>query len=376
MGDQHSGHPTPAYLAPDYLHDVFVTYSHGDFDGTGDSELKAWSQKFAKKLESELRQIPKFKNSVVFLDESKRAEHRLDKTLPLTDQIRAGVEGAALLTVLMTPHYLESGWCRDEREWWLTHHGERGDTSGRVFVARVWPTEAEWPEALRDERGHTPIGFWFHARENVDYGTRPFGWNGRTDDQNEFTKSLLDLVSVVARRLETLRKELDEHRRAQEDADRISALGRQILYLHAREAHRDAWAKAVSALGKIGYVVMPSAPEPTAGDPKRLQEIKAERTELLGDCDALLLLGTTDGDALDRDMVAIGHQRRNSARAQAGKQLPCAILDTAGRPVNSEHRVGNARRLGIHWIDATAPDWPEAVGKWLALIGEQLREAA
>jgi ribonuclease BN (tRNA processing enzyme) len=88
MGEQQSEQTLRAYLAPDYLHDVFVTYSHGDFEGTGESELKAWSQRLARKLESKLRQIPKFKNAVVFLDESKRAEHRLDKTLPLTDQIR------------------------------------------------------------------------------------------------------------------------------------------------------------------------------------------------------------------------------------------------------------------------------------------------
>jgi hypothetical protein len=360
-----------------------VTYSHGDFESTGESDLKTWSQRFVRKLESELRQIPKFKNAVVFLDESKRAEHRLDKTLPLTDQIRASVEGAALLTILMTPHYLESGWCRDEREWWLKHHGERGDVRGRIFLARVWPTEKEWPEVLRDERGHAPLGFWFHARENIDYGTRPFGWNGRTDDHNEFTKSLLDLVSIIARRLEELRKELDERRRMEEDANRLVAFRGQILYLHARETHREAWGRVAHDLRGLGYPVMPSAPEPTAGDPKRLQEIKVERTGLLGDCDALLLLGTADrdaldrdGDALDRDMVAIGHQRRQSARAQSGKQLPCAVLDTVGHPINTKHRIENARYLGIRWIDATQPGWPQAVHEWLVNAGERLRTAA
>src|SRR5437879_2338740 len=70
-----------AYLSPDYAHDVFISYSHGDIDNTGMSDLKAWSQEFARRFESELRLDPKFKNAAVFIDENKRVEHGLDRTL-------------------------------------------------------------------------------------------------------------------------------------------------------------------------------------------------------------------------------------------------------------------------------------------------------
>jgi hypothetical protein len=377
MGEQWSEQRSHAYLAPDYQHDIFVSYSHGDFEGIGESELKAWSQKFVRKLESELRQIPKFRDTVIFLDESKRAEHCLDKTLPLTNQIRAGVEGAALLTILMTPHYLESGWCRDEREWWLKHHREHGDINGRIFVARLWPTEKQWPEVLRDERGHVPLGFWFHAREGDPYRIRPFGWNGRTADQNEFAEALLDFVSVIARRLEELKKELDERRQAQEEANRLASLeGGQLLYLHAREVQREVWDRVWHELDGLGYAVLPGEPEPITGDPQQLQTVKTERTLLLSESDALLLLGSGEGSALEVDMVTIGRSRRNSARAQSGKHLPCAVLDTVGPPVRTEHRLGIARRLGITWIDATQPGWPQAVREWLVHAGERLRNMA
>jgi hypothetical protein len=66
-----------AFLSPDYVHDIFVSYSHGDYDGDGTSELAAWSQQFAERLEKELRGDPRFVTAAVFIDKSKRVEHSL-----------------------------------------------------------------------------------------------------------------------------------------------------------------------------------------------------------------------------------------------------------------------------------------------------------
>ena len=41
-----------ARLAPEFRHDIFVSYSHGDVKGDGTSLLKTWSQGFARELEA------------------------------------------------------------------------------------------------------------------------------------------------------------------------------------------------------------------------------------------------------------------------------------------------------------------------------------
>src|SRR5215510_8720758 len=113
------------YLSPDFSPDILISYSHGDTDQTGQSPLKAWSQQFARAFESELRQDVEFSDVRIFLDESTRVEAAVDPTLPLTAQLRTTAQGACFLTILMSPHYLRSAWCRDEREWWFTHHRQQ-----------------------------------------------------------------------------------------------------------------------------------------------------------------------------------------------------------------------------------------------------------
>lgn len=363
------------YLSPEYSPDIFITYSHGDVDGTGQSELKGWSERFAHAFEDELRQDADFRNLAVFRDTSNRVETALDPTLPLTKQLRTQVERAAVLTVLMSPPYLGSAWCRDERGWWLEKNQQRGDAAGRVFMIRVMPTRDEdWPEAFRDERGHGALGFWFHSRAVGGAVVRPFGWRGRTDDQSEFTAALLDLVGAVSRRLREVKLQVEDTRKAQQEAQRLAAEGGQTLYLYAREEHRALWEGTYGTLDRLGYVVVPTDPERRADTPTRLRELATERANQLVSCDALLLLGTADGYALDGDMLTVGRQSRQLARALSGKLLPCAVLSRAANDIRTEQRLALARRLAIDWIDA-APDAPPPIRDWLTNATGKLETA-
>lgn len=94
------------YLSPEHGHDVLISYSHGDINATGQSELKAWSHRFANALENELRLELKFRNVSIVVDEHPRAENSLDRSLPLTQQLRCKVQTAAMFMILMSPHYL------------------------------------------------------------------------------------------------------------------------------------------------------------------------------------------------------------------------------------------------------------------------------
>jgi hypothetical protein len=89
----------------------------------------------------------------------------LDPTLQLTPELRRKVT-AAVLMILMSPRYLNSTWCGDERTWFqeqIEDRPARAADEGRVFIVRAVSTdEGAWPDFLRDERGHAIVGFRFH----------------------------------------------------------------------------------------------------------------------------------------------------------------------------------------------------------------------
>ena len=263
----------PCFLGDPFQHDLFVSYSHGDFDGSGCSPLKEWSKSFVIDLERQLRQIRPFRDVRVFLDQDHRTDQGVDPTEPLTEQLKDEISAAALLLVLMTPHYLASSWCAHEREWWLERNPpDRVGAGGRIFICRVlpdfeaapWRPEDDarrWPDALKDSAGHALTGFWFHATDDVHFDTVPFKWDGSTDDLNAYNKARQRLIRHIAIRLHEVRQRLAERR--QEEAHRRRLMeGAKILYLHARERQLEAWRAVRDALTAAGYLVYPMAPEP------------------------------------------------------------------------------------------------------------------
>jgi hypothetical protein len=103
----------------------------------------------------------------------------------------------------------------------------------------------------------------------------------------------------------------------------------------------------------------------------RLQAVRERRVETLSGCDALLLLGTDDGRALDADLVVVGKHDRQSARARSHRLLPCGLLDTAGAAIATSVRRATARIVQADWIDGTDEGWPVAVRDWLGAKGVQ-----
>jgi hypothetical protein len=355
------------FLGEPFQHDLFVSYSHGDFDGSGQSNLKTWSQAFARELEGELRQKPKFRELCIFLDQHHRPSEGVDPLKPLTSQLKKEIGGAGLLIILMSPHYLLSKWCGDERDWWLASQPNQGlALDGRIVVARIWPTDEPWPQSLADERGHPLVGFTFYDLKKAELRPQPYEWPDPTGARGRFRDALLDMVGRIWKRLETFKEQLEEERRRKAEVDRLVAESGRVVYLHARKAHAKMWERAGDALTQNGFVVMPTEPDPVERDPKRAREITERRVETLSGCDGLLLLGADDGWALDADLVVVGHQDRQLARARSERLLPCAVLDTAGPVIATPRRKATARALDIGWIDTTQSMWTPKVGSWLA----------
>jgi TIR domain-containing protein len=363
------------FLGEPFRYDLFVSYSHGEFDGSGQSNLKRWSQAFVSELEKELRQHPKFRDLSIFVDRDYRPSQSVDPTEPLSRQLREEIGASGILVVLMSPHYLVSKWCVDERDWWVQWQ-ERYELpiEGRIVVARIWPTDSPWtddpwPPALTDERGHPLVGFTFYDRKNAASHPWPFNWPDPTDAKGPFRDVLLHMAGLIWQRLAAIKEELEEAARRRTEAERLSAGGGHVIYLHAREVNAEAWERAGDALAKSGFIVLPSEPDRVERDPAKALEIAERRVATLSGCDGLLLLGADDGWALDADLVVVGRRDRQLARERSERLLPCAVLNTAGPVIGTQRRMATARALHIGWIDATQSTWLTDVRGWLTETG-------
>lgn len=360
-----------SYVGAPFEHDLFVTYSHGD-DGTGRGFLQPWSAAFARELETELRADRTYRQALrVFLDADLRPGHGVDPLAPLTDQLRDQIGGAALLVVLMSPDYLASKWCADEREWWCDRQRQLGLPSDeRIAVVRVWPTRDPWPAALCDARGEQLPGFRFF--EESSGAPRPLGWADLPATfTSEARKALLAIVGRLYTKLDAMKQRAEALRQIDTSAARLQQERDLAIYLHGRDDRRQAWDVAAQTLLDGGYSVFPGEPDPAGETPQALLELRERRVETLTGCDALLLLGTDDGRALDADLVTVGRLDRQSARARSQRLLPCGVLDTVGAPVATAVRKASARIVQADWLDGTHPPWTPQVRQWLADKGAE-----
>lgn len=358
-----------AYVGRPFEHDLFISYSHGD-DGKGHGILQPWSSAFAAELERELRADRRFRQTLdVFLDSSLRPGQGVDPMAGLTPQLQAQIGAAALLVVLMSPDYLASAWCSREREWWCARQAELGlPADERIAVVRIWPTTERWPAELCDPQGEQLVGFAFH--DDSAGAPRPLGWTDRAGDLGrDFKVALVGIAGRVSSRLEILKERAEALLKAYSEATKLQQQGGQSIYLHGRTNQHETWERAAIKLAEKGYAVLPGEPDPMITDPQALLELRERRVDALGSCDALLLLGTDDGRALDVDMVAVGRHDRHSARARSKRLLPCGVLDTVGEPIATAVRKATARNLQAEWLDGTCEPWIPRVQQWLVSKG-------
>jgi hypothetical protein len=213
-----------AYLAPNFRYDVFVSYSHGDPRGVGDSPLKRWTVQLVRELEAEIRSIDtEFDNLDIWFDE------HIDPTAQLTAELRDKVKSAGILLIAMSKRYLSSSWCKDELDWFREQIFDRSRHQGRVFVVRAQPTnEADWPDFLRDERGNSQLGFRFYDPASG----RPYGWRDVRENSEEFVRQLWTLQTTLTKRLRELRSRTRSHDTTPRAAPGALGGARRI-YLHA-----------------------------------------------------------------------------------------------------------------------------------------------
>jgi hypothetical protein len=364
-----------SYVGGPFKHDIFVSYSHGEPDSQGESKLEVWSQQFAAELETELKAHDALRDKLsIYIDK------RLDRLSGLTDQLQQEVSASAMLAVLLTPSYLRSSWCAKERDWWLAAQKSAPVQlahDGRVALVRALPVkggESAWPEVLADSHGVPLPGFHFYkdapGKLSEPFANLPADLEGASP----FRAALGTLVGALRLRLNELKTRVDERERIAAEAARLIGMG-QTVYLHGRSDHAKVWEQAHESLSESGFVVVPGEPESLVRAPAELQELRKERVKVMSGCDALLLVGSENGLAMDADMIVVGRQDRESAKAISNRLLPCALLDTIGPAVATRQRLNMARNLKVDWIDSTR-EWTSGLQAWLGQKGDGLRGAS
>ncbi|WP_217283902.1 hypothetical protein [Pseudaquabacterium terrae] len=178
-------------------------------------------------------------------------------------------------------------------------------------------------------------------------------------------EALLGMAGELAQKLDLLKAELERRLAAETDAGRLASAGGQTLYLHGRADRAAEWERAANELTTSGYAVLPGEPDPVDRDPSRQEVIRQQRVETLTVCDALVLVASPDGRAVDADLIVVGKHDRNSARSRHDRLLPCALLDTIGAPVATPVRRNTARIVQADWLDATHDPVTPVVQRWL-----------
>lgn len=246
---------------------------------------------------------------------------------------------------------------------------------GRVALIRVLPVkggESAWPDLLADNHRVPLLGFHFH-KEIPGQISEPFPNSpGDAEMSKPFRAALATMTGALRLKLDELKARMDERARLEAEAERLAGSG-QVVYLHGRSEQTPTWERAYESLSQSGFVVVPGEPESLVRDPGQLQDLRKERVRVLSGCDALLLVGSANGLAMDADMVVVGRQDRESAKALSNRLLPCALLDTVGPAVKTRQRLTMARNLRVDWIDSTQQPWAPDLREWLVQKSDQLR---
>jgi hypothetical protein len=340
------------FLSPYFVHDVFVSYSHGDPLGRNDSPLKRWTIKLVSELIAEIHAIDtEFDNLDVWIDE------HLDPTAKLSEELRKRVSSAGILIIIMSRRYLSSSWCKDELDWFRAQVKERSRDPDRIFVVRAQPTdETNWPDFLRDERGNSPLGFRFYDPQSQ----MPYGWHDVAENDKDFVRQLWTLQTALTKRLREFRSRQES--RTTVSAAPVGSGGPPRVYLYARPEYaslRDEISSQFVAKG-----VTPLSPPTDAG--QDLSDFTVEskkRIEAAKRCHAIVLVRGDDDDRFLDDILDIGIDERRRIEEARGTPLPCAILDRSGEGLPMD-----VAGYGIHRFDIGKGDWYGEFQAWLETV--------
>jgi len=182
-------------MAPDPQsgHDLFISYAHVDNAPLFGAE-QGWVSALVRDLRNLLAQkMGRADAFSIWWDKiDLRGDHQI------TPEIRNKVQQSATLLLILSPGYLTSRWCIQEKDLFFEVLG--GEPQGRVFVVEMQALDEEHsvPDELADIKGYR---FWYR-----DERDRPRTMSIRAPEPQatEYTRKVEDLADDISRRLRAL----------------------------------------------------------------------------------------------------------------------------------------------------------------------------
>lgn len=165
--------------------DIFVSYAHVDDEPVA-SGADGWITSFVRCVKVQLaRKLGRSDAYAMWVD------HNLRNSEPITPQILDRLRRSAMLIILLSPGYVASDWCRQEREAFFAIVPDRG--AHKVFVVELdCVDDVGRPPELSDIN---PFRFW--VRNPRGGAPRILGWPRPGPDDHEYYSVVDDLVHEI-----------------------------------------------------------------------------------------------------------------------------------------------------------------------------------
>ncbi|MCY2989443.1 MAG: toll/interleukin-1 receptor domain-containing protein [Planctomycetota bacterium] len=176
-----------------YEYDVFLSYACAENEIPAGA-MKGWVTVFFETLKAELGKsaLGKRIGIRVWWDQTE-----IDGSKPLRHQILGTLPKTRLLVVLLSQSYLESDWCRDERQAFISAMKDRPLGDQRIFLLDLGNVEEKSRPA--EFRNLGLKGFPFYTSDKLKFG-HPVP-NATWNEHLPFFKDLTKLAEKIAARL-------------------------------------------------------------------------------------------------------------------------------------------------------------------------------
>jgi hypothetical protein len=192
-----------------FKHDVFVSYAHVDDQAPAEVE-RGWVSMLVTELKRLLaEQLGRTDSFSMWMD------HALSGSDRVTPKIMDELQSSSVLLVVMSPGYLASEWCSNERSGFLAAARARAQAGGHLFIVEKTEVDrSNWPAEFADVLGYR---FW---RPDPDSGVpRTLGYpcpDPRVD--RDYYRVIDDLAREMAAELNRVRAAVSVDTPAPEDS--------------------------------------------------------------------------------------------------------------------------------------------------------------
>lgn len=328
-------------LKPPFKHDMFVSYAHGM--GT----LRDWTQKLEADLCGHIQEfVPDLQDFSVFIDKD------FDPEAQLTKGLREKVKSSGLLMLVMSDRYLNSEWCRDELTWFQQRLKDYEDNEELIFIVQCQPTDrSQWPDILKDERGHANLGYMFYDKSDQSPVIMPFGvYDLRAQDYRIAVHKLACGITTKMRLLKEKQEAANLRAASQVKQPKNKQPG---VFLDPSGEDPSFWQDIHQKLSRVGCNVFAPSGDEIVRDARDVNKVRQERLRVLKDeADAAVVIGA-NADAED-SLLNLFEDLKTIE-----DDMPRAFIDANG----TSPRLADA--LGFQTLKADQSTWFTVILDWL-----------